>query len=76
MLATQGLHKQHSSQAKETLLLQRACDREAREALEVVGSRREGSGPGTDDRAGEAPPRTGSQCATRVEEVREEYGEF
>ena len=47
-----------------------------REALEGVGSRREGSDPGTDDRAGEAPPQTGSQCATRVEEVREEYGEF
>jgi len=65
-----------SVEAKEALLLQRACDREAREALEGVGSRREGSDPGTDDRAGEAPPRTGSQRDTRVEEVREEYGEF
>ena len=33
-----------SVEAKQALLLQRTCDREAREALEVVGSQREGSG--------------------------------
>jgi len=65
-----------SVEAKEALLLQRACDREAREALEVAGSQREGSGPCTDDGAGEATPRTGSRCGARAEEVREEYGEF
>ena len=65
-----------SVEAKQALLLQRTCDREAREALEVVGSQREGSGPGTDDGAGEATPRTASRCGARVKEVHEEYGEF
>ena len=65
-----------SVEATETLLLQRACDREAREALDGVGSRREGSGLATDDGAGATTPPTGSQRDIRVGEIREEYGEF
>jgi len=65
-----------SVETKEALLVQRACDREVREALEGVGSRRQGAPSGTDDGAGETMPRAGSRCDTRVQEVREEYGEF
>ncbi|MGO9274112.1 MAG: Mu transposase C-terminal domain-containing protein [Terriglobia bacterium] len=64
-----------SVEAKEALLLQRACDREAREALEGGDSRREGSGPGKDD-GGEVTPRTSPSCGAREEGVHEEYGEF
>lgn len=94
MLATQELHKQHSShsqifklnakrlaeflqsvEAKEALLLQRACDREAREALEGVGGQREVSDLRPGD-SGEETPRTSSPYGAPSEEVHEEYGEF
>jgi len=64
-----------SVEAKEALLLQRACDREVREALEGAGSQREVSDLGPDD-SGEGTPRTGSPYGTRSEGVHEEYGEF
>ena len=67
-----------SVEATEALLVQRARDREVREALAGRSSRPENSSSGTPIPKGphETAPRAGSSRRTEVPEVREEYGEL
>jgi len=67
-----------SVEAKEALLVQRARDREVRDAIADANVRYEDSSGSTSTRDGavEMVPRDGSLRPSQIPELREEYGEF